>query len=124
MPVFVTGRLVVNTLFAPFAYGARAPAATFDSPRNASRYGIRSDGTEPADGVAVTAPRAVCTPPGPTTNVSLLSAPAKADAGSDSVAVTVAESPVVPLGARVTLVGETVSAPDDEPRLYVTDEEP
>src|SRR2546423_14510046 len=109
MPVFATGRLVVYTLFAPFTYGARAPAATFDSPRNASRYGIRSDGADPADGVAVTAPLAVRTPPGPTTNVSLLGAPAKTEAGSESVAVTVAESPVVPLGASATLGCESVS---------------
>src|SRR2546423_10435193 len=113
MPVFATGRLVVYTLFAPFTYGARAPAATFDSPRNASRYGIRSDGAEPADGVAVTAPRAVWTAPGPIANVSLLGTPANTDAGSASVAVTDAESPVVPLGASVTLVGETVNAVDD-----------
>src|SRR4051812_15249231 len=122
MPLFATGRLVVNTLLAPFTYGARAPAATFDSPRYASRYGIRRDGAEPADGVAVTAPLAVRTEPGPPTNVSLLGTPAKKDAGSDSVAVTDAESPVVPVGASVTLGCESVSP--GASRLYVTAEEP
>ena len=64
----------------------------------------------------MTAPRSVSTPPGPTENVSLLGTVAKAAAGTDSVAVTSCGVP----GLTVTLVGETVSNPDDDARLYVT----
>src|SRR4029079_1177974 len=125
MPLFVTGRLVVKMPPGCLAYGAGAPAVTFDSPRYASSDGIRSDGPEP--GVAVTAPRTVRTPPGPTENVSLLGAAAKNPAGTASVAVTSAESPVVPCGLSVTLADESVSVVPlgvVAARLYVTLEEP
>jgi hypothetical protein len=73
-------------------YADFEPATLFDKPRAAARYGTSNDGLESL-GVAVTRPRSVCTPPGPSTDVSTLERAATFAAESDKVAVTSCDAP-------------------------------